>query len=341
MSIFESAHPFSISGFTDTIFTIDIQVSGNWTRKLAAHVRTSQGMLTASIDPFLGQSCSLNSLDRPLVLIAGGIGCTPMMSELASVQRAISRGSIPQHPIKFVWMLRDLQLLDLYLALLIQLDQADTVQISVYITRLDLESEMQDPDMSSLSNHLPWQDCNFGPVSVCDCPNRSTVWCGTVVAVLSFAVGVVLARLSREPQTAEDHLFTWRLVELSVACVACVIVVILALRGMRNNEHSAESSTVIHSVLSDVSTPTASEATTVIPEQMLVNEEVCVQQQIRSVCTPSFVTLGERANISSYLSECKEVQTLVSVCGPSAMKEEVATHCGALKLDLHNHEFKW
>ena len=335
MSTFESAHPFSISGFTDTTFTIDIQVCGNWTRKLAAHVRTSQGTLTALIDPFLGQSRSLNSLGRPLVLIAGGIGCTPMMSELASVQRAISRGSIPQHPIKFVWMLRDPQLLDLYLPLLIQLDRAAVVQISVYITRLDLESEMQD---QSLSNRLPCQDCSFGPVSVCDCPDKNIVQTATVVAVLSFALGVVLARLSREPQTAEDNLFTWRLLELSVACAACATVVILALRWMRNSEHSTA---VIHSVLSDVSTPTASEATTVIPEQRLVNEEVCVQQQIASVCTPSFVTFGERANISSYLSECKEDQTLVSVCGPNALKQEAAAQCGALKLDLHNHEFEW
>lgn len=126
-------HPFSISSSplrSDRVLSLDIRVEGTFTMEL----RNRIGMLQAvDIDGYYGSGVDLNV--QNLVLIAGGIGATPLLGILEHIvllrNQQVSAGP---KTVVFVWVCRDIRLIRAWNGLFSQCGDARQIQLDLYCT---------------------------------------------------------------------------------------------------------------------------------------------------------------------------------------------------------------
>jgi len=142
-------HPFTINvshEAPDQNIVLCIKSCGTWTKELhstAANLRSK----CAALSPVLvggvygGLPTMRFSIPAPVVLVAGGIGVTPVVSVFHAALTAFNAGNADQQPssITFVWAIRSLKLLDLPVARALletaeRLHDGDVVEVHIHLT---------------------------------------------------------------------------------------------------------------------------------------------------------------------------------------------------------------
>jgi Predicted ferric reductase len=110
---FSQFHPFSISSSPhQNTITLHTKALGGWTRKLMELAKTEPKVNILMEGPYGKLAVDINDTDRykTVVLIAGGIGITPLMSVANYLLQQVKNGR-EMTKIRFVWTIRSLDIL--------------------------------------------------------------------------------------------------------------------------------------------------------------------------------------------------------------------------------------
>ena len=130
-------HPFTISSFPamDKIeFTIYSRGSGTWTNRLGVYARNHTGPTQIQIDGPFGRNMPYNN-HEVLILVAGGIGVTPMISILNQVAQNLATNfqSSKISQVHFIWIFRKMELLYEFIHMLKPILSQELLQQKIFL----------------------------------------------------------------------------------------------------------------------------------------------------------------------------------------------------------------
>ena len=123
-------HPFSISSNPESgVMSFTIQAGGNWTKKLATNpveyvwVDASYSALTIPL-----------TLYPRLVMVAGGIGITPIISIIKSIKERNTKSPEKSAYVELVWSSRHLDLFSHFYSDLVDVTEDKLIRVHLYYT---------------------------------------------------------------------------------------------------------------------------------------------------------------------------------------------------------------
>jgi predicted ferric reductase len=330
-------HPMSVASAPGhSSFTVDIKVLGDWTRGLETLATKFDPSLNehtrAFVDKFHGSSHSQmhGYLSHPAVLmIAGGIGVTPMMSALRKLVEDGASLPVVRRAV-LVWVVRKESVIDLYREELTRL-QALTktangcdVDVLVYAT---LSEKEDDAEFVPVEIEVPRDETI--PRSDSSAPFRqlfkgySQMLVLTVTAGVGYFAGIYAANVISYEKTAWPYEYT-ALLQLGLALIftTCSIIAGISI----SSTHCFQSSANRKRCSSDESKMSLNE------ENTCSSTDACFRSQFE--VNELRIVVGCRPNLNEILNDtgswcnANKCSTAgVSVCGPEQLVQAVFSGC--------------
>ncbi|XP_074282540.1 ferric reduction oxidase 2-like [Silene latifolia] len=341
-------HPFSISSSSvleNDRLSVIISVDGDWTRKAFDMVSSSSiDRLEASVEgPYGPVSNHLLRYDL-LVMISGGSGITPYFS---IIRELLSASTTPNSQIPKILLIcsfknsSDLSMLNLLLPLsstTYDLSRLD-LQIKAYVTREKTEIEENQTQPRTI-----WFKPNASDTPIFPSLGKNGyLWLGAIISSSFIGFLIIIGILTRYYIYPIDHntneiFATWErtILYLLILCVCIVITSSIVVIGNKKRNYSIETRQIIS---------TEGVTPQVTPESGYYNADRELESlPYQSIIDFTDVHYGERPDLKLMLFGQRESSVGVLVCGPPALRHEVAAICGsglAENLHFESLSFTW
>eukprot|EP01135_Chromosphaera_perkinsii_P008858 Nk52_evm1s1493 gene=Nk52_evmTU1s1493 len=154
-------HPISISRVNMEQGTLDLHIkaSGDWSKQmlgLNGDGNSSEPLNEQEVKmdgPFGKLTINLD-LHQEIVMVSGGIGCTPMIYTLNQLVDDYRKGIKPLRKVVFIWSLRDVELLEEFAE---DLKKAMECDPSVFHVHVCLTAHREGSEEESICNTIPAQ----------------------------------------------------------------------------------------------------------------------------------------------------------------------------------------
>ncbi|KAG9455471.1 hypothetical protein H6P81_008375 [Aristolochia fimbriata] len=365
-------HPFSVSSNSslepDRISVI-VKRDGNWTRKLIQKLASSSDpldRLEVSMEGPYGPTSTDFLRYETLVLVAGGSGIVPMISiirELIALNKNNNRPSSTLPRLVLICAFKhsaDLALLNLILPVNNGTSHLDNIcsqlldiQIEAFVTRED-NSE----NKNNNNNHINivgtmiktiWfkPEPSDEPFSATLGPSSyAWLWLGAII-LSSFAVFLILSGLVGRfyvypKDKGSNMVFSWTTRAALNALFICFSIITTAtcavVLSKRRYARHAMTTTRVQSCI-ELSSNNNNDSTTIDSTSAPIFYTDLESHSYQSIIERTNVHYGERPNLPNILLQFEGSRsTGVVVCGPAAMRHEVANICASGSVDGLHYE---